>query len=84
MERKRAYLLQGVVFLLVGGILLLVHDDRRIVEAILTLILVFTVSALGFALALRERVRERVTPRRPSSRRYRAMAAASVFEPDEG
>ncbi|MFK0403014.1 hypothetical protein ACIQTT_11835 [Microbacterium sp. NPDC090225] len=83
MAKKRAYLLQGLVFLLVGGILLFARDDRRVVEAILTLMLVFAVSAWGFVLALRERARERVTPRRPSSRRYRAVAAASDSLPGE-
>lgn len=79
-----AYLLQGLVFLVVGGMLLLACDDRHVIEAILTLILVFSISALGFSLALRERARERATPRRPSSRRYWAVAAASGSARGEG
>jgi hypothetical protein len=71
----RAYALQGVVFLLVGGTLLFTRDDRHIPEAIVTLIVVFSVSALGFGLALRERLSERATPRRPGSRRYPATAS---------
>lgn len=84
MTTTQAYLLQGVVFLVVGVMLLLACDDRHVIEAILTLILVFSISALGFALALRERARERATPRRPSSRRYRAVAAPSDSVRGEG
>lgn len=81
MTHRQAYLLQGVVFLLVGGILLLARDDGDIGETIATLSVVsvvFVVSALGFGLAWRDRVRERETPRRPSSRWYRAGTVSGV------
>lgn len=77
MTAARAYLIQGVVFLLVGGILLFAHDERHVWEAIVTLAVVFAASASGFGFSLRERLRERTTPRQPSSRRYRATAVAA-------
>lgn len=77
MTAARAYAIQGVVFLLVGGILLFALDERHILEAIVTLAVVFAMSALGFGLALRERLRERAAPRRPSSRRYPATPVSS-------
>lgn len=84
MTAARAYAIQGVVFLLVGGILLSALDERHILEAIVTLAVVFAVSALGFGFSLRERLRERTTPRRPSSRRYRATPVVADAAPGEG
>jgi hypothetical protein len=77
MTTKAAYVLQGVVFLLVGGIVLFTRDERHVGEAVFTLIVVFAVSGTGFALALHQRARERTAPRRPSARRYSATGAAS-------
>jgi len=78
MTHRQAYLLQGVVFLLVGGILLFGPIATHVGEAIIPLVVVFAVSALGFGLAWRDRVRERETPRRPSSRWYRASAVSGA------
>lgn len=72
MSTRWAYLLQGIVFLVVGVIVAFIPDDRHVGEAIVTLTVVFAVSAFGFVLAWRDAVRERDRPRRPSSRRYRA------------
>ena len=84
MTTAGAYAIQGLVFLVVGGILLFAHDERHVVEAIVTLAIVFAVSALGFVLALRERLRERATPRRPSSRRYPATPVSPDAASGEG
>lgn len=78
MTHRRAYLLQGVVFLVVGGILLFGPIATHVGEAIVPLTVVFVVSALGFGLAWRDLRRKRETPRRQSSRWYRAGAVSGT------
>jgi len=76
MTHRRAYLLQGAVFLVVEVILLFGPIAKHVGEAIVPLTVVFVVSALGFGLAWRDFRREQETPRRPSSRWYRAGAVS--------
>lgn len=76
MSTRWTYLLQGIVFLVVGVIVAFIPDDRHVGEAVVTLTVVFAVSAFGFVQAWRDAARERDRPRVPSSRRYGARAVS--------
>lgn len=67
MTHRWGTLIQGVVFLIVGVIVMLTPDDRHVAESAATMTVVFAVSALGFVLAWHEWRRERGASRRPQN-----------------
>lgn len=76
MSTRWGCLVQGIVFLAVGVIVAFIPDDRHVGEAIVTLTVVFAVSAFGFVQAWREGAKERDRPSVPSSCRSRAGVAS--------